>query len=114
MTEQDDEQLWAAVSDPSRRRVIDAMLMLGRTTQSALAEQVPFSRQALAKHLAVLGEVNLITQTRQGREVHYELDLDRLELAAHAMSRIAGTWNRRMNAIKRIAELAHKEQHART
>ena len=114
MTERDDEQLWAAVADPSRRRVIDAMLMLGETTQTALAEEVPFTRQALAKHLAVLDEVGLIAHHRQGREVLYKLDLDRLELAAHAMSRIAGAWSKRMNAIKRMAELAHKEQQTRT
>jgi DNA-binding transcriptional ArsR family regulator len=110
MSEHDDEQLWAAVADPSRRRIIDAMLLLGETSQTALAEQVPFTRQAVAKHLGVLEEVDLVTRSKHGREVLYNLDLDRLELAAHAMSRIVGNWNRRMNAIKHLAESIHEQQ----
>jgi len=88
------------------------MLMLGVTSQTALAEQLPFTRQAVAKHLAVLEEVDLVSHRKQGREVLYALDLDRLELAAHAMSRIVGNWNRRMGTIKRMAELAHKQSHS--
>ena len=112
MTEQDDERLWAAVADPSRRRIIDAMLLMGNASQTALADQVPFTRQAVAKHLAVLEEVALVSHHKNGREVLYTLDLDRLELAAHAVTRIVSHWNRRMDSIKRMAELANKNTHA--
>ena len=52
-TEPDDE-LWAAIADPSRRRVLDLIVQRGEATASSLADQVPFTRQAVSKHLVVL------------------------------------------------------------
>lgn len=112
MSEHDDERLWTAVADPSRRRIIDAMLMLGSASQTEIAEQVPFTRQAVAKHLAILEDVDLVSHERHGREVVYEIDLDRLDLAAHAMSRIANNWSKRLANIKRLAEAAHRRAKA--
>jgi DNA-binding transcriptional ArsR family regulator len=114
MTERDDEQLWSVVADPSRRRVIDAMLLSGETTQTELAAQLPFTRQAVAKHLAVLEQVALVTRRKVGRDVLFRLDLDRLELAARAMSRIAARWDQRLTKIKKMAELAHKSARAQS
>jgi len=110
MSERDDERLWAAVADHSRRRLIDAMLISGEVTQTELAAQLPFTRQAVAKHLAVLEQVRLVTRRREGREVLFQLDLDRLELAAHAMSRIASRWDQRLMKIKKLAESAHRRK----
>lgn len=108
MTESDDERLWAAVADPSRRKIIDAVLMLGEATQTAIAAEVPFTRQAVAKHLGVLHEVGLVSPSKQGREVRYRLELDRLEDASTAMLRVSNRWDKRMAKIKRMAEAAHK------
>jgi hypothetical protein len=48
----DDPELWAAVADPSRRLLLDVLLSSGEATPTALAEQLPFTRQAVTKHLA--------------------------------------------------------------
>jgi DNA-binding transcriptional ArsR family regulator len=108
MPEYDDERLLSAIADPSRRRVIDELLMRGEVNQSDLAAQLPFTRQAVAKHLAVLEQTALVTRRRVGREVLFKLDLDRLEVAANAVSRIAARWDHRLAKIKKLAELAHK------
>ena len=44
----------AAVAEPGRRRVLDALVALGEATPTALAKDLPFTRQAVSKHLAVL------------------------------------------------------------
>lgn len=105
----DDEQLWAAVADPSRRRLLDVLLAYGEATSTTLARELPFTRQAVAKHLAVLERAGLVSGARHGREVRYVVDADRLNVATKAMATVAAEWDERLVAIKRLAEAAHRE-----
>jgi DNA-binding transcriptional ArsR family regulator len=107
-TEPDDD-LWAAIADPSRRRVLDLLVQRGEASASSLAGQVPFTRQAVAKHLAALEGTGLIGRRKQGREVLYRVDADRLDQATRAMVEVARQWDRRLHTIKRLAEAAHAQ-----
>lgn len=100
----EDDALWAAVADPTRRRVLDALLEQGEATTTMLAEGLPVTRQAVAKHLAVLDRVGLVAGRRRGREVRYAVRPQRLDDAAEAMARVARQWDRRLARIKRLAE----------
>jgi DNA-binding transcriptional ArsR family regulator len=100
----EDDALWAAVADPTRRRVLDALLERGEATTTTLAVGLPVTRQAIAKHLVVLDRVGLVAGRRQGREVRYAVRPDRLDDAAGAMAAVAAQWDRRLAAIKRLAE----------
>ncbi|HET6507618.1 MAG TPA: metalloregulator ArsR/SmtB family transcription factor [Baekduia sp.] len=99
-----DEELWAAVGDPSRRRVLDALLTRGTATPTALADDLPLTRQAVTKHLAVLDRAGLVTARRHGREVRFAVQPARLDEATRALTDAARAWDRRLLAIKRIAE----------
>lgn len=103
-----DDELWAAIADPSRRRVLDLLVQGAEATASTLAEEVPFTRQPVIKHLAVLEQAGLVTRHREGREVRFRVDPDRLDDATRAMARVADAWDRRLRAIKRLAEGAHR------
>jgi len=103
-----DDALWSAVADPSRRRVLDLLVAGGDATASALAEKVPFSRQAVTKHLVVLEEAGLVTRQKERREVRFRVVPARLDEAAQAMTQQASVWDRRLQAIKGLAEAAHK------
>jgi DNA-binding transcriptional ArsR family regulator len=105
-----DDALWAAIADPSRRRVLDILVARGATTPTVLAAALPFTRQAVSKHLAVLQHAGLVESHREGREVRYAVRPERLDTAARAMAAVAVEWDRRLNAIKRIAEATHKEK----
>lgn len=109
MDDPPDDALWSAIADPSRRRVLDLLAEGGETTASSLAERVPFTRQAVAKHLAVLEQTGLVTRQREGREVRFRVVPGRLDEAAHAMTQQAHQWDRRLQAIKRLAEAAYNE-----
>jgi len=100
----EDDALWAAVADPTRRRVLDALLDHGEATTTTIAEGLPVTRQAVAKHLAVLDRAGLVDGRRRGREVRYTIRPERLDLAAEAMARVAAQWDRRLARIKRLAE----------
>jgi DNA-binding transcriptional ArsR family regulator len=105
-----DDGLWAAVADPSRRRVLDLIVGHGEATPTALASELPFTRQAVAKHLAVLERAGLIESHRHGREVRYVVRADGLTAATKAMAGAAARWDKQLDAIKRLAESAHLEE----
>lgn len=104
--DEDADELWAAVADPTRRRLLDALLAQGDATATTLARELPVTRQAVAKHLAVLDRAGLVEGGRQGREVRYAVRPERLDLAARSLARVASQWDQRLLAIKRIAESA--------
>ncbi len=105
----EEDALWAAVADPTRRRVLEALLEKGEATTTTLAEGLPVTRQAVAKHLIVLDRVGLVAGERRGREVHYAVQPERLDDAADSMARVAAQWDRRLARIKRLAESAHTQ-----
>jgi ArsR family transcriptional regulator, cadmium/lead-responsive transcriptional repressor len=109
MTTQADDELWSAIADPSRRQVLDLLVSNGEVSASWLAGRVPFTRQAVSKHLVVLERAGLVSRRKQGREVLYQVEVGRLDQATRAMAQLAAQWDRRLNAIKRLAESAHAE-----
>ncbi len=113
MTAQTDDELWSAIGDPSRRQVLDLLVSHGEVSASWLAGRVPFSRQAVSKHLVVLERAGLISRRKQGREVLYQIQADRLDQASRAMAQLAAQWDRRLDTIKRLAEAAHADDKTR-
>jgi len=66
------EKVFRALADPSRRMLLDRLFARGGQTLNALAADMPMSRQAVTKHLAILEAANLVSVHWQGREkLHY-------------------------------------------
>jgi DNA-binding transcriptional ArsR family regulator len=114
-----DDELWEAVAEPSRRRVLDLLLAHVEATPTMLAAGLPFTRQAVAKHLAVLTRAGLVEGHRHGREIRYSARPEQVSAAARAMAeaaaqmaRAAAQWDRRLEAIKRLAEAQHRARPA--
>jgi DNA-binding transcriptional ArsR family regulator len=95
--------VFAALGDDTRWSIL-AALGEGDASASALAGTFPVSRQAIAKHLAVLQEVGLVEPIRVGREVRYRVLGSQLSATAARLDAIGAEWDRRLAAIKRIAE----------
>jgi DNA-binding transcriptional ArsR family regulator len=109
MKSEPDDLLWSAIAEPSRRRVLDLLLSDEEATASELAALVPFTRQAVSKHLVVLEGAGLVSRRKQGRDVLFRVETARLPEATRAMSDLASRFDRRLNSIKRLAEAAHAE-----
>ena len=107
------DELWSAVADPTRRRVLDVLLDRGEASATTVAGQLPVTRQAVAKHLVVLDRARLVEGRRRGREVRYAVRPERLDAAARSMARVAAEWDTRLAAIKRIAEDIHRRKETR-
>ncbi|MDP5182028.1 helix-turn-helix domain-containing protein [Blastococcus sp. BMG 814] len=102
--EQVDDDLWSAIGDPIRRRMLDLLLLDGSGTATTLGQRLPVTRQAVAKHLVVLNRVGLVRATPQGREKRYQVDEAQLARAIADLSSVGSAWDARMRRIKRIAE----------
>ena len=110
MTSAVDDDLWSAVGDPTRRRMLDLLLVDGRGTATSLSEQLPVTRQAVAKHLAVLDRVGLVHGAATGRERHYWVDDGQLARAAQQLASVGSQWDGRLRRIARIAERIERDK----
>ncbi|MGA7149620.1 MAG: metalloregulator ArsR/SmtB family transcription factor [Microbacterium sp.] len=95
--------VFAALGDRTRWSIL-AALGEGDASASALAGRLPVSRQAIAKHLGVLQEVGLVETVRVGREVQYRIVGAELSATARRLDAVGAAWERRLDAIKEIAE----------
>ena len=98
------DQVFAALADPTRWRVLTLLAERGDGTATTLAGELPVSRVAVIKHLAVLDRAGLVTSRRRGREVRYTVRPERLDATARWMAGLASEWDTRLAAIKRMAE----------
>ena len=105
-----DDDLWSAIGDPTRRRMLDLLLVDGAATATTLSRQLPVTRQAVAKHLGVLDRVGLVTTAPAGREKQYRVDDVQLARAVAQLASVGSAWDARLHRIKRIAEAIQKTQ----
>jgi DNA-binding transcriptional ArsR family regulator len=98
------DEVLAALADPTRRRLLDLLAARGAASATELAADLPVTRQAVVKHLAVLDAAGLVTGRRAGREVRYEVRSAALDATARWMASLAADWDQRLALIKRVAE----------
>lgn len=95
--------VFAALGDDTRWSILRA-LGEGDASASALAERLPVSRQAIAKHLSVLQTAGLVEPVRAGRELRFRVLGSSLSATAARLDALGAEWDNRLAAIKRIAE----------
>jgi DNA-binding transcriptional ArsR family regulator len=105
-----DDDLWSAIGDPTRRRMLDLLLAGGDGTATTLSEHLPVTRQAVSKHLVVLDRVGLVHATPAGRERRYRVDDAQLARAVAQLAQVGSAWDARLQRIKRIAETVQRAQ----
>jgi ArsR family transcriptional regulator, cadmium/lead-responsive transcriptional repressor len=106
-----EDHLWSAIGDPTRRHVLDLLLADGAHTATTLSQQLPVTRQAVAKHLDVLDRAGLVRGHSEGREKRYQVDEAQLARAVTQLNAVGSAWDARLRRIKRIAEaVARKRQ----
>ncbi|MEU4626487.1 metalloregulator ArsR/SmtB family transcription factor [Actinoplanes sp. NPDC023801] len=105
-----DDDLWSAIGDPTRRRMLDLLLADGGGTATTLCRHLPVTRQGVAKHLIVLERAGLVRATPAGREKRYRVDDAQLARAVAQLSSVGAVWDARLQRIKRIAEAVQREQ----
>jgi predicted transcriptional regulator len=99
-----EDELWSAIGDPTRRRMLDLLLADGAGTATSISDHLPVSRQAVAKHLTVLERAGLVAATTSGRERRYGVREQRFAQAVDQLTSVGTAWDARLRRIKTIAE----------
>jgi DNA-binding transcriptional ArsR family regulator len=94
------DRVFVALADGTRRDLLRSIAAGGPVTATELAASRDITRQAVAKHLAVLGEAGLVHGERQGREVRYAADTTPLEGATEWIEATRSAWDRRLGRLK--------------
>lgn len=102
------DDLWSAIGDPTRRRMLDLLLASSAGTATSLSEELPVTRQAVAKHLGVLDRAGLVHATSAGREKRYRIDEAQFARAVAQLNAVGSSWDARLHRIKQISEAIKK------
>jgi DNA-binding transcriptional ArsR family regulator len=100
------EAVLAALADSTRRQVLETLAAHPAASASALARELPISRQMVLKHLAVLQDAGLVRSARAGREVLFQVQSTPLTETADWLASLAAQWDSRLAALKALAEQA--------
>jgi DNA-binding transcriptional ArsR family regulator len=105
MTEHDPVgAVFSALADGTRREVVARLSAGGPATPTELAGSLPVTRQAVAKHLALLESAGLVEVTRAGREAHYRLTPAPLADAMTWMAEVGAQWDQRLGALRALLD----------
>ena len=95
------EQVFTALADPTRRAILAALASGGPATATDLADRLPITRQAIAKHLALLADVGLVTaEPGERRRVRYRLRSAPMRVAQQFLAALARDWDGPLSALK--------------
>jgi DNA-binding transcriptional ArsR family regulator len=95
------EQVFVALADPTRRAILAALASGGPATATDLATRLPITRQAIAKHLALLAEAGLLrAEPGERRRVRYRLRSAPMQVAQQFLAALARDWDGPLGALK--------------
>lgn len=93
--------IFQAIADPTRRAII-ALIALQAMTPNAIAGHFDTSRQAISKHLRILTECELLKQEYKGREIYYQLEIDKMKEIDKWLEQFRKIWENRFDNLDRL------------
>ncbi|MFD2416845.1 ArsR/SmtB family transcription factor [Amycolatopsis pigmentata] len=95
------EQVFIALADPSRRAILATLASGGPATATDLANRLPITRQAIAKHVALLADAGLVTaEPGERRRIRYRLRSAPMQVAQQFLAAMARDWDSSLDALK--------------
>ncbi len=93
--------VFQAIADPTRRTIL-SLVVLQALTPGNIADNFDSSRQTISKHIKILSECNLLQQTMAGREIYYQLNLEKMKEIAQFIEPFRKIWDDRFNKLENI------------
>lgn len=90
--------IFQAIADPTRRAII-ALIAVQAMTPNALAEHFDTTRQAVSKHLRILQECDVVKATYEGREIYYQLEINKMKEIDKWLAQFRKIWEDRFNQL---------------
>ena len=108
------EEVFTALADPTRRAILAALATGGPATATDLAARLPITRQAIAKHLALLAEAGLVAaEPGERRRVRYRLRSAPMQVAQQFLAALARDWDHQLDALTDHLDAAMTAEPAR-
>lgn len=93
--------IFQAIADPTRRAII-TLIALQAMTPNAIAEHFDTTRQAVSKHLRILTECELVQQEQKGREIYYQLEIEKMKEIDKWLEQFRAIWETRFNQLDNL------------
>jgi DNA-binding transcriptional ArsR family regulator len=93
--------IFQAIADPTRRAIL-ILIAAQAMTPNALAEQFNTTRQAVSKHIKILCECEIVRQEKVGRQIYYQLEIDKMEEIDKWLEQIRHQWEDRFNQLDNV------------
>src|ERR1700755_1552827 len=101
--------IFQAVADPTRRAII-MLIAVQAMTPNAIAEHFDMTRQAISKHLRILTECELVKQAPQGREIYYQLEIDKMKEIDKWLDQFRKIWENRFQQLDQLLSTIKKKK----
>lgn len=101
--------IFQGIADPTRRAII-ALIAVQALTPNAIAENFNTTRQAISKHLRILGECALVKQEQQGREIYYSLEIEKMKEIDIWLEQYRKIWETRFNQLDNLLSTIKKQK----
>lgn len=101
--------IFQAIADPTRRAIL-VLIALQAMTPSAIAEHFDMTRQAISKHMRILTECELVKQEYQGREIYYQLEIDKMKEIDKWLEQFRKIWETRFQQLDQLLATIKKKK----
>ena len=101
--------IFQAIADPTRRAII-ALIAVQAMSPSAIADHFNMSRQAISKHMKILAECEVVRQEHQGREVYYQLEIDKMKEIDKWLEQYRKMWETNFNQLDNLLSTIKKQR----
>lgn len=103
--------VFQAIADPTRRAII-ALIAMQAMTPNAIAEHFDTSRQAVSKHLRILAECEVVSQEQRGREIYYQLEVEKMKEIDEWLEQYRRIWETRYEQLGEVLEVMKMQKPA--
>nr|WP_294782321.1 metalloregulator ArsR/SmtB family transcription factor [uncultured Flavobacterium sp.] len=93
--------IFQAIADPTRRAIL-VLISSTALTPNAIAEKFQTTRQAVSKHIKILNECDLLEEKKLGREIYYQLKIDKMKEVDQWLEQFKKIWEQRFDQLDQV------------
>jgi DNA-binding transcriptional ArsR family regulator len=93
--------IFQAIADPTRRAIL-VLISSTALTPNAIAEKFNVTRQAVSKHIKILNECELLEERKAGREIYYQLKIDKMKEIDQWLEQFKQIWENRFDQLDQV------------
>jgi len=93
--------IFQAIADPTRRAIL-VLISANALTPNAIAQQFNTTRQAVSKHIKILNECELLDEKKVGREIYYQLKIEKMKEVDQWLEQFKKIWESRFSQLDQV------------